>query len=216
MWFLLVAALGVAHAEMPLPSYREAVVREAWHAIDDKIELAKSGSDVDVEMLAEAGREGEQFQRQVVEDGSIEYLVGLSWRLRDDVDRARKHWEHAAELDPAYLPTWYDLGEVYLIGGEFEKAEAAFEKVAELAPTKSLGHRRLAETAAHRHDAEKFEAHVREALARGFSFREIETLPNWHGFYADPAIRDSIEKLVTVYGNPATLDALRKGAEQLP
>jgi hypothetical protein len=50
---------------------------------------------------------------------------------------------------------------------------------------------------------------MKQALARGFSFRQIEGLPPWKGFYADPVMRDSIEKLITVYGTPETLETLR-------
>src|SRR5688500_10926354 len=123
MWLALM--LMLARAEMPLPSYREEMVREEWYAIDELI---------GAKLYEEAEKRGVALQRQAVEDGSIEYLVGRSWRLRDDPQRAEKHFRRALELAPDYATAWYDLGEVLLIRGEFEEAGEAFAKVSELRP----------------------------------------------------------------------------------
>jgi hypothetical protein len=72
-----------------------------------------------------------------------------------------------------------------------------------------MGPWRLAEVAANQHDADAFEDQMREALRRGFSFKTIAGLPNWQRFYADPVLHDSIEKLVTVYGDAKILDSLK-------
>ena len=54
----------------------------------------------------------------------------------------------------------------------------------------------------------QFDDAAREALRRGFSFRENEGLPTWQRFYADPRMRDAIVKMVVVYGDERTLDTL--------
>lgn len=208
MWLLLAFLLD-AHAEMPLPSYRDELVREKWHEVN---ELLESGR------LDEAIARAEAFERHVAEAGSLAYLIGLAHRVQGRNDDARDHYERALALDPTLAEAWYDVGEIYVLERRLDDAERAFTKVTELVPEgdKSwYGPWRLAEVAAHKRDAAAFEQHMREALERGFSFRAIgvQDLANWHRFYADPALRDSIDKLLTVYSDPQTLESFRRAAE---
>jgi tetratricopeptide (TPR) repeat protein len=198
MWFT-----STAHAEAPLPSYREALVSEAWDRVDASLERGDHDAAV---AMADA------FQRVVCEDGGIEYLVGLSYRLRDQNAEAKRHYQRAVALDPAEQAAWNDLGELWIAEGDWANASAAFERVSTLVPSGPygwIGPWRLAEIAAHQHQPEPFEAQLRLALSRGFSFRLIVGLENWRSFYQDPIMHGSVEKLVTVYAPPDVLDALR-------
>jgi tetratricopeptide (TPR) repeat protein len=201
---LLLALMGVARAEMPLPSYRDALVHEAWTSANDLLEAG---------LLAEAAAKAQEFEDTVTPDGSLEYLIGYSWRLRDDNAQAEAHYSRALELNPDLPEAWSDLGELYLVEGRWDDAERAFHEVDRLVstgPKSWLGPWRLAEVAAHKGDVNGFEAEMKVALERGFTFRMIKDLPNWQGFYADPKLHDSVEKLITVYGDAETLESLKK------
>jgi tetratricopeptide (TPR) repeat protein len=205
-------------AEIPLPSWREELLKAEWAAIDQQIEASCVkprflGQAVTCreESLKAAIQRAERFQSEVAEDGGLEYLVGLAWRYLGDVKKAEKHYRRATELRPDDRGAWYDLGEMYLASARWTDAEEAFEHVSALMvddPQAWIGPWRLAEVAAHQGDAAKFERHMKEALRRGFTFQTIAGLPNWKAFYADPRIRDSLEKLVTVYGDRKVLDSL--------
>lgn len=202
MLWLILLWLGVAQAEMPLPSYRTAATRAAWYDVNELVEARR---------YEEAIARAEAFEETVTETAGLEYLVGLSWRMLDDGKKAEAHLRRSVELDPEYAAPWGELGEIYMVQGRFDEARTCFEHVTELVqtgPGATSGPRRLAEIAAQQGDAPAFETHIREALRRGFSFREIAGLPNWQRYYADPRVRDSIEKMVTVYGDKRILETL--------
>lgn len=206
MQFLVVAAV-VAQAEIPLPSYREQLVQQAWYESNQLLEAG---------LPEEAAHKAEAFQREVTPDGRLEYLIALSWRLRGDLDKAEQHYRNALDLDPGLDEAWSDLGELLLISGRLDDAEQAYKHLSRLVvdgPYGWLAPMRLGEVAAHRRDPEAFERHMHEALRRGFQFRTIEGLPNWQAFYRDPVMHDSVEKLVTVYGDGATLESLKRAPE---
>ena len=100
--------------------------------------------------------------------------------------------------------------EVVIIDGA-DDAERAFTEVAKRKTTGDnawVGEWRLAEVAAFRHDPVAFERHIVTALERGFTFRNVMGLPNWRGFYADPALRDTLDKLLSVYADPDVKESL--------
>ncbi len=215
---MLILALGLAHAEVPLPDYRRELARARWHQVNAVLEggcefVPHQGGVACSEGVTRRAREkADAFQSALFHDAGLQYLVGLSYRYDGEEPRAEQHYRAALELDPDYDAAWYDLGELYVASGRYDRAEEAFTRVAELVgegPQGWLGPWRLAEVAAHQHDAEAFEAHVKVALARGFSFRQIAGLPNWKRFYADPALRDTLDKLLTVYSEPGVRDSLQ-------
>lgn len=200
MWWLI---LPEARAEAPLPSYREELVTEAWDQVDDQLE---HGEHERAEKIAIA------FEEAVCEDGSLEYLVGLSYRLRNQNEAAKQHYQRAIDLDPDQQAAWNDLGELWIAEGRWAEARNAFEQVSRLVPTGEhawIGPWRLAEIAANEHDPKRFEEQIRLALSRGFSFRLIMGLDNWKRFYADPAMHGTVEKMVIVYAGTDVLDSLR-------
>jgi tetratricopeptide (TPR) repeat protein len=215
----LLISVQIAAAEMPLPTYEDWMGRAKWHEVNAKLEencqfstLSSAVVCQDLPALEALIAETESFQKHVLRDAGLEYLIGLAWRYDGKEDRAGAKYRAAVALDPDYSAPWSDLGELHLIAGEYDKADEAFAQVTRLeadGPQGWIGPWRQAEVAAHQHNAEAFEDHMHEALKRGFSFRQIEGLPNWKGFYADPKMRDSIEKMITVYGSREILESLR-------
>lgn len=217
MWLLL-ASLG--SAGVGLPDYDEMLAQAEWHVLNQRLDSTcrfepRAGGVTcsRPEILDEIIARGEAWQQTVQPDAGLTYLVGLAWRYKGSDAKARAEWERAVQLDPDYRAPWYDLGELYLASGELDEAARAFEQVARLTPEGAeswLAPWRLAEVAAFQQDVEAFEDHMRDALRHGFTFDRVSALPNWKGFLRDPVIGPSVEKLVSVYGSPGDLDALKQ------
>lgn len=205
---LFVLLSGAAWGEMPLPSYREELARQRWREVDD---LLTDGCQVDafpvrcVEGIpARAIAHADAWQRAVGPDAGLEYLAGLANRYSGQENEAIRRYRHAIALDPKRAEAWYDLGEIYQSRAALDEAREAFTQVALLRDTGDLswiGPWRLAEVGALAHDPIAFERDLKEALRRGFTFRTIAGQPNWKTFYADPALHDALDKLLTVYGD---------------
>jgi len=209
---------AVALAAKPLPDLGPELARVEWVRLDLQLSRGcRFSPQVGVWTCQEGVTDAvvarvDAFSSQVVRDAGLEYLAGLAYRYDGQEGRARRRYRRAVALDPTYDAAWYDLGELYLISGQLDEAEAAFTKVAELVSQGDkafVGPWRLAEVAALRGDAEGFERHIKRALQNGFSFRDIAGLPNWKGFYADPRLRDTLDKLLTVYATPDVRESLR-------
>lgn len=201
----LVLGVGLAVAAGPLPSYRDHVFAEAWDEVDD---LATRGRHDEAIARAEA------IQAALGPDGSLEYLIGLSLRLKGDVGAAEVHLRRATTLAPERPEAWADLGEILMASGRYAEAADVYANVTRLVtdgPHAWLGPWRQAEAAGWLHQPEAFEAHLRVALQRGFSFKTIAGLPNWRAYYADPALHEPLEKLLTVYSTPETMQSLQPG-----
>src|SRR5688572_11784807 len=201
LWFGL-ALMFAAYAETPLPAGPDAVARTAAAEVDAL---------VDAERYEDAVARAQAWERTVRESAGLAWRTGRAYRFLDDRYAAERHLHRAVGLDPELAAAWGDLGEVYLSQWRYAEAVPCFERLAVLVPSgpgAALGPRRLAEIAAAQGDPEAFEDHVREALRRGFSFREIAGLPSWQRFYADPRMRDAITKMVTVHGDRTVLDTL--------
>ncbi|HHO50436.1 MAG TPA: tetratricopeptide repeat protein [Deltaproteobacteria bacterium] len=210
--------IALAQAELPPPGLDRALARDRWHEVNAILE---GGCAYQRLLAAVACAEGvtdaaiahaDAFQDALFHDAGLEYLAGLAHRYAGEDPKAIARYRAAIALDPAYDAAWYDLGELYLKGGRYAQADEAFTRVQELVSGGAnawLGPWRRAEVAALQHDAEGFEAHIKEALQQGFSFRSIAGLPNWRRFYADPALQDTLSKLLTVYAEPDVIESLR-------
>ncbi|MCB9697407.1 MAG: tetratricopeptide repeat protein [Alphaproteobacteria bacterium] len=200
-----------ALASPPLPSYREELANVRWREVDAILTAGcafdrfQGGVVCGEGVTDHAIERADAFQRALFHDAGLEYLAGLASKYAGDEREAARRYEAALALDPELVEAWYDLGEIRLAQGRYDDARTAFERVDQLGTDGKvpwLGPWRLAEVAAHQGDADAFEAHLERALAAGFSFRQIEGLPNWKAFYADPAIGPSLRKMLTVYGTP--------------
>jgi len=203
---------------MPLPTYEDWLGSAKWYEVNAKLEkncqfstLSSAVVCQDLPALEALIAETESFQKHVLRDPGLEYLIGLAWRYQGQDRQARDKYQSAVALDPDNSASWYDLGELYIIDGDYDAADKAFAEVTRLESEGQrawLGPWRQAEVAAHQHDPDAFDTHMHEALKRGFTFRQIEGLPNWKKFYADPKMRDAIEKMITVYGGSGILESL--------
>jgi tetratricopeptide (TPR) repeat protein len=199
--YMVLLALAPVLADQAPPDYGRVLAREASARLE---ELNLQGR------YADAVAWGGTFQDQVIEAAEIEYEIAYAWNALGEQGRAERHYRGAIERDPAYAAAWYDLGELLLIAGELSEAEEAFAQAAALRPDHWAGPFRLAEVAARRGDAARFEEQLRLALASGFSFRVVVGDANWLGYYRDPALRDVIRRLVTVYSDERLLDAFQE------
>ncbi len=198
---LLLLCIAVGWADRPPPDYAQVLVREASARLEA---LNTQGSHAD------AVEWGEDFQEQVLHAADLEYEIAYAWNALGERQRARRHYRRAVELEPDHAAAWYDLGELLLVEGALDDAELAFERAAELRPDHWAGAFRLAEVAARRGDAPRFEEQLRLALGAGFSFRVVVGDANWLGYYRDPALRDVIRRLVTVYSDERLLIAFEQ------
>ncbi len=203
---MVTLASGTARGEVPLPSFRDALARSAWFEVNDQIEASKRSTTTEEAraMLVDAIRDATAFQEHVTRSSGLEHLTCEAWRRLGDDAQAEAACRRAIDLEPEYSGPWYDLGEMMLAAQRLEEAERAFTQVERLetsGPQAVLGPYRLAEVAGVRRDPAAFEDHLREALKHGFSFRDVACLPRWQSFYADPVMRDSLDKLLTVYGD---------------
>ncbi|MCO4744077.1 MAG: tetratricopeptide repeat protein [Proteobacteria bacterium] len=199
---MLLMLVALAFAETPLPSYEDELSRSVEHEIQALMQRGEPDA-----ALAAAQR----FQTGVTDTAQIAYLVGLIHNQAGRLDKAATAYRQSIALDDGLPETWYDLGELLLVEGKFEEAAEAFARTSALYPSGKDSWRsplRQAEAAGHLRQPEPFEAHLKVALQRGFSFREINGLPQWQTFYADPLLRDPLTKLVTVYGRPEVLESL--------
>lgn len=209
-------ALGLsARAETPLPSYRDALARERWDEVDGVLTDGCATERFPVVCtegtIARALALVDAYQRQVTPDAGLEYLAGLANRYGGHEREAVRRYTAAIALDPSRADAWYDLGEIHMTRGDLDEAVTCFGHVSELRADAELGWLgpwRIAEIAALRHDAAGFEDAIKEALRRGFSFRQIAGQENWRAFYADPALTDTLDKLLTVYAEPGVRDSL--------
>ena len=199
--FLFLASVGFA--DRPPPDYGEVMVREAAARLEAMNVQGRH---------ADAVEWGGDFQEQVLRAADLEYEIAYAWNALGERERAQRHYRRAVELEPDHAAAWYDLGELLLVEGDLGHAEEAFVHAADLRPDHWAGAFRLAEVAARRGDAPRFEEQLRLALASGFSFRVVVGDANWLGYYREPALRDVIRRLVTVYSDERLLIAFEEEA----
>lgn len=190
---LLLLGAPAARAELPLPSYRDAVVESAWHEVNALIESGQ----------VEAGLQlARRFEAEVTPDARLRYLVGLALRLSGDPGGAERAWKEALALDPSRRDAWNDLGELYLLDGRLDLAREAFAQVSRLLPEGPLawvGPFREAEVAGLQGRADDFERHLREAIRRGFRFELVVDDPRWASLAQKPEIRPVLERMLVAW-----------------
>jgi tetratricopeptide (TPR) repeat protein len=219
-WMPLLACLmfgSTAMAEMPLPSFRQQLGLQAWFEVNAKIDKASSllatvdaqGANGDTlaeanGLLHEAIGHAAAYQQNVAESSGLAYLQGLAWRLLKDDRKAQAAYRKSIALDPQAADAWHDLGEILIARADWRAADEAFGHVTEIldtGPQAWRGPLRQAEIAAHERDVERFEKQMREALRRGYRMQWIRDEPQWHVFFHDPALHDTVEGFVRFYGS---------------
>lgn len=198
---LLCLLWGTARADAEPPDYAESLAIAAEAEAD---QLLADGR------LEEALTLVRAFRASVLEHPRIAYEEALILRHMDRADEAADLLLEVTTEHPDMAAPWYDLGEIYLSRGRMAEARAAFQEATrrtEEHPLGWAGPYRLAEVAAFEEDPQAFEAALREALRRGFSFsRTVGGDPRWAGFLAHPALGPILRQIVTVYGEEAVLE----------
>ncbi|HMV66352.1 MAG TPA: tetratricopeptide repeat protein [Myxococcota bacterium] len=212
---VLLAAL----AAPPLPDYREEAIVGSWTELNRRITASCTWPDgaavpaaCDPAALDASIAWGRQVIDEVADDGRIHYLIGLAHRYAGRPADAETELREAVKLSPDRAEAWADLGDLLSARGLWGEAAKAFRNVARLrpeGPAAWYAWLQLAQIAANRHDPEGFESALREALRLGFSLRTVAGNPAWRAWWADPAMRPTIERMVGSYAEPAVLDSLR-------
>lgn len=164
-----------------------------------------------VERLNQEGRYGDVVeavdlvQRSFPLDSHLAYEKAFALRALGKLEEAEKEYRRAVSLQDSNAAAWYDLGELLLQRGALEQAEEAFTHAARLRPDHWAGYFRLADTAARRGDGEAFEAHLREALRRGFRLADVAHDPSWRRYFRTEPLRGVLLRLITVYGDETLL-----------
>ena len=112
------AAPGIAEALAALERGETAQAEAIFAAVS---RAAVAAGDAAQEQRDVAYREAAAAQRHL---GALAFLK--------DTDRALKAYERAAELDPAHLETWFQLGLVREYAGRLTAARAAYERALDL------------------------------------------------------------------------------------
>lgn len=127
-----------------------------------------------------------------------------------ELEQARQKYGEVLELDPRHAAARYDRAELLLAAGDIDGAAVDLAVAAELRPDHWAVHFRLAEVAARRGQSEAFETALMAALKNGLDLRGLGPDPDWQGFARDPVIGPVLERIITVYGDPATLRELHQ------
>jgi tetratricopeptide (TPR) repeat protein len=200
IWLL---GVSLAQAELPPPDYRDAVLGSVEAQADAMIQAGDLGGALNLV---------QEFRSQVASDARLAYEEGLIRRLQGDLTGAEQCYREAVQQDPKLFFAWYDLGELLLQTGDLDGAEKALTQAFEQSahhPQGWVAPMRLAELAAQRGDAAAFDSWLKEAVRRGFRFATIAGTPAWMGYFSDPALREVIERLATVYGEESVLETLQ-------
>jgi len=200
MWLILGLLSGGAHAELPPPDYRASLLDRIEHETDRLLENGEPE-----QALAHI----RSFRSHLTDDPRLAYEEALVLRHLERPNQSVKLLKVALEGNPKLAAAWYDLGEIRLVQGKLDDAEAAFVKASALTeshPHGWAGPYRLAEIAGFRGSAEAFEHQLEEALRRGFSFqRTVLGDSRWAGFMQNPKLASILRRLTTVYGEESVL-----------
>ncbi len=196
---VLALCLGAARAAREPDDYRADLMAGAATRIS---RLSESGALEDAIALAE------RFQRQVEPSAPVTYEIAYALNRMGRRAEAIATYTKALALDPEHSASLYDRGELYLLEGRIDLAQADFERAVVLVPNHWAVHFRLAELAARAHDTASFESHLTDAVRNGFDFRTIVRDPNWRGWARDPELGKVITKLVVLYSQEDLLELL--------
>lgn len=92
------------------------------------------------------------------------------------------------------------------------EAAEAFREVLRLHPegiSAWYGWLQIAQIAGWQHDPQTFEYATLESIRLGFPLVNVANNEAWRGFWRDPALRESVERLVGTYAPPGVLESLR-------
>ena len=157
------------------------------------------------EAIAEAAR----YQERVGPSAAVAYERALAHNRKGEAELALRWYDAALAADPDDAAAAYDRGELHLAAGRDELARQDFERAARARPDHWAGPFRLAQLAGRRGDPEAFGDALLNAVLRGFDLRTLPLDPQWRSWVDDPNLGPVLIRIVAVYGDEATLKALR-------
>lgn len=220
---LVLTLSAPARADLPMPDYTEETVVEAWYVLDRQIYdackwVTPPGSPVEQpvqcspERLEQVITNARHLQEAVGQDARLLFQVSRAHRLSNAPKSASEVLRQALDLDTSRVEIWTAYGEVSLDLGNYGEARRAMTAVTHLLPYGDgawYAHFQLAQVAAFEGNALKMEEGLREALRLGFSFALLKGDPTWREFYKNPALTESLERLITVRSTQDVLDSLK-------
>ena len=163
----------------------------------------------EAQRFAEALAEGARYQERVGPNADVAYEMGLAANRSGDAAAALGWYEEALRLRPNFAAAAYDRGELHLAAGRDEAAQADFEVAARARPDHWVGPFRLAQLAGRRADPTAFEEALLASVLRGFDLHTLALDPQWRAWAHDPNLGPILTRVILVYGDEATLSALR-------
>jgi tetratricopeptide (TPR) repeat protein len=189
-------------AIMPAPSYRDSLIDRVIGEAEQRIAAGDAVS---------ALNRLEAFRYEVTDSSRLMYETGLVHRILGNNNSSEPLFIAATVGDPTLAAAWYDLGEIYLIGGKLEDAMVVFSNAANLTeehPNGWAGPYRMAEVAGLLGDVVRFEQSLEQAIDRGFPLSDvIAGDENWGSFFEDRNLEDVMMRIISVYGFSSVLDS---------
>ena len=109
-------AYGASQRDHARPNYELALIARREHRLDDALELLEAS------------------RARLPEDPDPHFETGNTLLLLDRDEEAVDHFARAAELEPRYAPTWYNLGLSRARAGDSSGAEQALLRALALQP----------------------------------------------------------------------------------
>lgn len=216
----LAAALASAGPAF-LPAYDDVMIAQAWLDLDRRIVRAcrwpggepgvGSPAECQPAKLQAAAERATHYLTHLGPDARLYYQRAMAYRLAERFGKAITDLRTAARLDPDRVEAHSDLGELLAMTGDLEGARAAFTEVTQRVPDGPrawYGWFQLAQLDAREGRTEDLIHHLRQAIRFGFSFRWLAHNPLWTEAYANPEIKDALDRLARVYDPDDTLRTL--------
>jgi tetratricopeptide (TPR) repeat protein len=207
---ILPLLIGMASAELAPPSLEQHLADHTWSLV--RIELDAGNAKQALATL-------NAFSTHVTDAPNLHTLAARAHIALADRTSAKREYSTAAGAAPDYTLAWFSLGELHSEDAEWAEADIAWAHVECLLPNgpdADVGPRRRAAAAAHQGNANAFETHVREAIRRGFDLTDVLASDEWHAFYANPALQDSVRQMITVYAGPEAMERLERPLRPTP
>ena len=88
----------------------------------------------------------QEVLKEEPQNAEVYRLLGLAFFNLGKSSEAKTHWKRCVEIEPFHHQTWWNLGQVYEVLGDFKNASDAYEKAALSAekdfPEKAISYRK--------------------------------------------------------------------------
>ena len=194
--------IGHAMAMAPDVSRGERLLIESFHAVWMENDPVKA---LDLR---------KRLVRRYPKDKRAHWLLGFSYGVQNEFDKAIAEYEKAIEIDQAFAPAYNNLGYANILKGEYAQSEDAFKNYIRLIPDEANPYDSMADllTRMGRHE-EAIEHYQKAAELNptfGFSQRKVGLSQIYLGQYDEgrKSIRQAIEMEPIPFGKVLDLEAI--------